>query len=218
SKSSAATKLEKGLSTTASLIPKTEKGNVFYAADNYVSIEANHFTKAVNTNSITWKILPDLGKTGSAITPLPVTAAVQKPGGNAPNVQYEMYFKGQDSVKINTYFSPTLNFHNDEGLQYGISIDDETPQIISINKDDNNNRIWEKWVANSIIIKTTTHPISGKDKHVLKFWMVNPGVVLQKIVVNVQGTEPASYLGPPETRMNNESANVTQPKQVVKNK
>lgn len=187
--------------TSEDLIPKTAKGNIFYSVNNYVSIEADHYTKAVNANGITWKVLPDHGRTGSAITVFPVTAGIQKPGGNSPHLQYETYFTpGGDSIKINACFSPTLNFHNDEGLKYAISIDEEEPQIISLNKDDNINRTWEGWVANNIIIKTSAHKISGKGKHVLKFWMVNPGVVLQKIVVDNGGIEP-SYLGPPETRI-----------------
>jgi hypothetical protein len=169
-------------------------------AKGYVSIEANHFTKAINTNNITWTILPDHGKTGSAVTPFPVTAPAQNPVGNSPHLEYEFYATDTGACKVNLYFSPTLNFHNTpEGLQYAISIDNEQPQIISINKEERNIRTWETWVANNIIIKTSSHYITKPGKHVLKYWMVNPAVVLQKLVVDFGGVKP-SYLGPPETK------------------
>ncbi len=179
--------------------PKGQSKKIFYELNGYLSIGADHFTKAVNTNGITWKILPDHGKTGSAVTPYPVTAINQKPGGNSPHLEYEFYTYSKDSLKLLSYFSPTLNFHSSEtGLQFAVSIDDEQPQIINLNKEDNNVRIWGEWVANNIIIKTTRHLISKPGKHVLKFWMINPGVVLQKLVIDFGGVKP-SYLGPPET-------------------
>ncbi len=181
--------------------PAGKKGNVFVEKEQYVSIDASHFTKAVNANGINWKVLPDHGRTGSAITPFPVTAAEQKPGGNAPHIEYEFYTYSKDSLKLLAYFSPTLNFHNTEqGLQYAVSINNEAPQIISINKEDKTtgSGIWNKWVSENIIIKTTAHKISQPGKHVLKYWMVNPGVVLQKLVIDLGGVKP-SYLGPPET-------------------
>jgi hypothetical protein len=190
------------LKTSVNSIPANSKGNIFYEKQmTGISIEASHFTKAVNSNGITWKILPDLGRTGSAITPYPVTATNQKPGGNAPHLDYEFYTYSKDSLKLLCYFSPTLNFHNSEtGLQFAVSIDDEQPQIINLNKEDNNVRTWGEWVSNNIIIKKSNHTISKEGKHVLKFWMVNPGVVLQKLVIDFGGLKP-SYLGPPETRV-----------------
>lgn len=183
-------------------VPKTVSGTVFYQDQQRgISIEADHYTRAVNTNGISWKILPDHGRTGSAITPFPVTAIEQKPGGNAPHVEYEIYTYSADAFSINACFSPSLNFlASEEGLQYAISVDDETPQIISLNKEDktSDKGVWNKWVAESIIIKTSTHKIATPGKHTIKFWMVNPGVVLQKLVVDFGGLEK-SYLGPEET-------------------
>lgn len=183
-------------------IPANSKGNIFYELNGYVSIEADHYTNAFNTNGINWKILPDHGRTGSAVAPFPVTASEQKPGGNAPHIEYEFYTYSKDSIKIHSYFSPSLNYHNTEqGLQYAISIDDEEPQIISINAEDKNTGrgIWNKWVAENIIIQVSSHLLSKPGKHTIKYWMVNPGVVLQKIVGDTGGLKP-SYLGPPETR------------------
>lgn len=186
--------------TAEQMIPKNRKGSVFYEWNEYVSIEADHYTKAVNANGITWKVLPDHGKTGSAVTAFPVTAIKQTPGGMVPHLQYEVYVYDTGKIKLNAYFSPTLNFQNDDGLKYAISIDDEKPQVLSINKEDNNVRIWEEWVANNIIIKTSQHSITKPGRHLVKYWMVTPGIVLQKLVLDFGGVRP-SYLGPPETKI-----------------
>jgi hypothetical protein len=145
--------------------------------------------------------LPDHGRTGDAITSFPVTAPQQTLSPTSPHLQYDIYTYSKDSVTISTYCSPSLNFYNTpNGLQYAISIDDEIPQLISINKEDKNSisGIWNKWVSDNIIIKTSIHTIPTPGKHTVKYWMVNSGVVLQKLVLNF-GTTKQSYLGPPET-------------------
>lgn len=186
-------------------VPATAKPNSFFERFEVVSIEAAHFTKANNSKTINWKILPDLGRTGDAVTTVPVTAAEQQPSATTPFLEYEIYTYSKDSFTIHAYFSPSLNFHNTEnGLQYAISVDDEAPQIISLNKEDKNSisGIWNKWVGENIIIKTSRHKITSPGKHVIKYWMVNSGVVLQKIVADFGGMEK-SYLGPTETKIDN---------------
>ncbi len=188
----------------ASIVPYNAKGNAFYEEGGYVSIEAAHFTRKINANGIEWKIIPGIGRDGDGITTFPVTAKEQTISKNSPHLEYDFYTYDSGALKLDAYFSPTLNFHNDPGgLKYGISINDEQPQIISINKDDNNNREWSQWVSNNIIIKTTNHTINTSGKHTIKYWMISPAVILQKIVVDMGGVKE-SYLGPPETIYNND--------------
>lgn len=190
--------------TRKASVPATARETVFYEQEYYgVSMEAAHYTSAVKTKEISWKVLPDLGRTGDAVTTFPVTAAAQNPGKASPHLQYEIHIYGSGDCSLRLYFSPTLNFHNTpEGLQYAVSIDDETPQIISINKEDKNSisGIWNKWVSENIIIKTSKHKIDKPGKHIVKYWMVNSGVVLQKLVLDFGNPSPM-YLGPPETRL-----------------
>ena len=116
-------------------------------------------------------------------------------------MEYDFYTYSKGEFTIQAYFSPTLNFHGvDNGLQYAISVDDETPQIISMNKDDKitNTGIWNKWVAENIIIKSSKHIIFEARKTHIKILDGEPGVVLQKMVLDF-GTDKQSYLGPPET-------------------
>lgn len=184
-------------------VPKHLPGNNFYQVEKKgVSLEADHYTKAINTNDVKWKVLPDHGRTGSAITAFPVTANEQKPGGNSPHLQYDIHTYSKGEFAINAFFSPTLNlFASENGLQYAISVDDEAPQLISLNKEDktSDKGIWNKWAAENCIKKTSTHTITNAGKHTVKFWMVSPGVVLQKLVLDFGDLEP-SYLGPEETR------------------
>lgn len=179
-------------------VPANTRRPAFYEYDGYLSIDADHYSAAVNTGKIKWLVLPDHGKTGNAITTMPVTAAEQTPGGAAPHLEYVVYTGHKDTVQLACYFSPTLNFHGQDGLKYAISVDDESPQVVTINKDDNNTRVWEKWVANNIIVKTTTHHLKNAGRHVIRYWMISPAVVLQRITGNFGGLKP-SYLGPPET-------------------
>ena len=176
-------------------------GPSFYKRGSFVSIEAAHWTRAVNTKRIQWKVIPDIGREASGISTFPVTAAAPL-GAASPHVEYTFYSADTGRVEVQLYFSPTLNFHQDEGLQYAVSIDEEAPQIFSLNKDDNNNRTWESWVANNIIIKKSAHRLGQASSHVLKYWMISPAALLQKLVIDFGGT-PASYLGPPETRADN---------------
>lgn len=185
-----------------SAVPVGIKGNIFYEdSQRGISIAAEHYTTLNNSSTIKWTIVPDLGRTGSAITVMPVTANSQQPGPGTPYVSYDIYTSSKGTFTINAYFSPTLNLQNTEnGLSYAISVDDETPQIISINKEDKNTGtgIWNKWVSENIIIKSSKHNINTPGKHTIKYWMVDPTVVLQKIVTDFGNNLP-SYLGPSET-------------------
>ena len=193
----------KGLSRTAEpLVPAGVSGNVFFEKDGYVSIEAAHYSRAINSNGINWQTIPDIGRTGDGVTTFPVTKPVVI-GANTPHLQYEFYTVSDTAANVELHFSPTLNLFNDGGLKFAVSIDDEQPQVVVLNEKDSDQRIWGSWVANNIIKKTTKHAIKP-GKHVLKYWMISPAVVLQKIVIDMGGLKPG-YLGPEETILKNEN-------------
>ena len=179
------------------LITEHDVEDRFVESNCYISIEAEHYTKAVNTHPITWQRIPDLGRTLSAMTPFPVTAPSRSPAGDSPRLEYRIYLFSKGEVTVKAYLSPTLNFHNNQGLRYGISFDTENPQIINIHSG-KTFQDWEESVSNNITVEVSKHTIRESGKHVLKIWAVDPGVVLQKLVVETGEVAP-SYLGPPES-------------------
>jgi hypothetical protein len=175
----------------------------FVESDGYVAMEAEHYTRAVESNGVRWLRIPGIGRTLSGMTPTPVTAASQTPGGAAPRLEYRVDLATAGEVKVNAYFSPSLDFRGRDGLRYAVSIDDEAPQVINAHADGStragdSNRAWEQTVANAIKVVTSTHRVAAPGVHTIKVWMVDPGLVLQRIVVDTGGLRP-SYLGPPES-------------------
>jgi hypothetical protein len=185
--------------------PKPGRFKGFIETNGYVSVEAEHYARAIGASApsfpITWQTIPDLGRTLSGVEAAPVTAPAQTPGGNSPHLEYQLYLFDTGTISIRAYFSPIIAF-NRHPIHYAISFDDETPQIIDLSTGNENPGTWDKMVADNIRISLSRHQLSRPGAHVLKYWLVDPAVVLQKIVVDAGGAKP-SYLGPPESPTNN---------------
>lgn len=177
--------------------PAPEKLDGFVEADGYVSVEAGHYTKKVDEVAARWEKIDDLGRTLSAMSVFPVTAESLLPGQHAPCLEYKMYLFHAGRVRVEAIFDPTLNFVPGRGLRYAISFDDEKPQVVNV-LEKNDSEAWATSVKDSVREARSEHIISTPGYHTLKFWMVDPGVVLQKLVVDLGGVKP-SYLGPRES-------------------
>ena len=174
----------------------------FVEADGYVSIEAEHYTKKVDAGNVRWEKIDDLGRTLSSMTIFPVTAESVTPPKDSPCLEYKIYLFNPGKIEVESIVEPTLNFVPGRGLRYAVSFDDQQPQVIELVPANfiaqHGNMDWEKTVADSVRYVKSTHTISQAGLHTLKIWMVDPAVVLEKIVVNTGGLKP-SYLGPPES-------------------
>ena len=185
-------------------VPAEKSFQGFVEADGYVSMEAEHFTRKTDTAAAHWDNVPGLGRTLSAMTIFPVTAPSVMPPQASPGLEYKMYLFHAGTVEVDSMLSPSLNFMPGHGLRFAISFDDQPPQVqtavpenYSVGAGDGNGD-WERAVKDSVRLVKTVFIIKNPGLHTLKFWMVDPGVVLQKLVVNLGGVRP-SYLGPPES-------------------
>jgi hypothetical protein len=108
-----------------------------------------------------------------------------------------MYLFHTGEVRVDAYFAPTQEFQPGDGLRYGISFDDEPPQVMNLHADYSQAE-WERSVKDAVRVVSSKHKLANSGFHVLKFWAIDPGVVLEKLVVNTSTVRP-SYLGPPES-------------------
>jgi len=172
---------------------KTER-KVFVEKDGYVAIEAEHFSTVNNSKRIHWEVIPDFGKTKSGITTFPQNLYM----GAQENifVEYEIDFATSGNFNVELIVAPTLNFNSNKGLRYEVSFDGEKPQPVNFNGHYRGE--LGKWQAEHVIHSTTEHRILKPGRHTLRFRVLDPGIVLQKILINTGGLKP-SYLGAPES-------------------
>jgi hypothetical protein len=177
--------------------PSKDSLQGFVEGNHIVSMEAEHFTGAISAGDAHWDKIPGFGETLSGMTVFPVTAPSVEASQAAPVLEYKMYLFEKGKFNVEAILAPTLNFVPGRGLRFAISFDDQQPIIVDA-LEHNSEIDWEKAVSDGVRKIETTLAVDEPGYHTLKFRMVDPGVVLEKLVVS-QGTLPASYLGPPES-------------------
>ena len=195
----------------------------FVEGNGYIAMEADHCSRVVNKGPLVWTRIADIGRTGSGMKAFPIDAEAVTPiaGGDTPRLEYDVLVThpGASQVKVLAYLSPRNNVRRNshlssdarsapsregEGLRYAVSIDDAAPQVVDVNVGNDDiflNGTWERHTSDNVNLTSTTHTVSGPGVHTVKIWMVDPNVIVQKLVVDTGTGELAeSYFGPPESR------------------
>lgn len=165
---------------------------LFKEKEGYVSIEAEHWSRATNGVSAKWIIIPNLGRTLSGVTTSPCTVIPDKD----MYLEYDFETDKTGEAIILLRFSSTLNFNNNKGLYYAVSLDGGKEQIVNLNGDYRGD--LGKWQAEHVIDSQTRHSLLKTGKHTLRIRPLDPALVLQKIMIDFGGLKP-SFLGAPES-------------------
>ncbi len=167
----------------------------FVESDGYVAIEAADTTSRTADGETHWEELPGYGATRSAITVFPVTAESNTESKAA--LAYKMYLYDSGEFEMQAILAPTLNFVPGRGLRFAVSVDDG-PRTIIDELEHNAQKDWEQAVSDGVRRVTVPLTIAKPGVHTLKIWAVDPGVVIERVIVSHGSLRP-SYLGPPES-------------------
>lgn len=155
-------------------------------------IDASRHTQAVQGKNISWLTVHQMGRTGSSVIAQP-SYGESELDQNTAHLEYDvLLLENTDSLRVKLYTAPTLNYHNDEGLSYAVSFDDQEPQIINIHNEKHYLN-WNEHVANNAAHTSSYHALDS-GLHTLKIWHIDSKIPMQKIDLII-GEEPQSYLG-----------------------
>ncbi|MER5913274.1 hypothetical protein ABT124_22995 [Streptomyces sp. NPDC001982] len=136
---------------------------------------------------------------------MPRTDYVRSNGSSSPRLEYEVSLLSDaaQEVTVWAYVSPRNPALGRQGLRYALSFDDAEPQSVDVitatgSDDGTMNTGWARNTSDNVNRTSTRHAVGGAGVHRLKFWVVDPTVVLQRLVIDAGGLT-ATYLGPLES-------------------
>ncbi len=187
--------------------PKAAKGEktVWGSLAGPISIPAGQPAKVNAVGDVTWKLIPDYGRADGGMCIFPVTADSITDHTKAPSMEYPIYISEPGKYDITLYTSPTLNFVPDRGLRVAVGIDDAKPNVIDAYANvqrtsyrqafESGGTNWDQNVKENVRRIRTQLDVTNAGTHTFKIYMVDPAVVVEKIVIS-KGSLPQTYFGP----------------------
>lgn len=172
-----------------------DKATGFVEADGYIAMEAAG-GKVVNPSAHSnWQEIPGYGRAHSAMQSLSTDIDVSMSDyKKAAYLEYDVYFYSTGQFVVHTFAAPSNQFVPERGLRFAISLDEQTPNVVDILQH-NSHQDWQQSVRENIRTLTSQIEVKRPGKHKLRIYMVDPAVVLEKVIVNTGGLK-SSYLGP----------------------
>jgi hypothetical protein len=176
----------------------------FVESGGVVSAEAEHFTSKIDRAAAAWQTIPGLGRTGDSVAAFPEDAPgveLKRAAREAPALEYRMHLFRAGQFELTFYLLPTHPVRGAGGLRFAYAFDGAEPRELAASAGvEVASKGWAENVLSATTKVTAGVRLDAPGAHVLRIYMLDPGVVLDKMVLNTGGQRP-SYLGPPETRV-----------------
>ena len=172
------------------------QGPTFTPKDGYISIEAEHTYSRTDATAAKWTVIPFMGRTRSAVALMPYTT-----GTDGATLTYRFKADGAKTAKIHVVTKSTLDFLDKGGLVYDVTLDGNSPVSINFNanlneKPENIYSIYYPTIARRVVEKEVELPLAAsQDIHTLTIHPQDPGIVFEKIVIDLGGYQPQYLFG-----------------------
>ncbi|KAK4187492.1 hypothetical protein QBC35DRAFT_233302 [Podospora australis] len=191
----------------------------FVESDGHVSISGAHFKEIVppKTDSgvnATYHTFDSFGRTGSGVGLVPLSLE-KLTIDTAPALEYDVYlFTNHSAANVTLFISPALNYLGEYGdkLEYAVALypkggEPKIKRVTPVGETVGTGMPegWGAAVANQAWgpyqtghLTRSSFEVTKEGAYTLRIWALMPGIVVQKVIVDVGGVRP-SYLGPPES-------------------
>lgn len=181
----------------------------FVESDGYVAMEVSHYSRVVgdasNGSESAYTIIPWYGRTLSGVALRDLLAPSYVNATTAPLLEYDFYsFTNTTSTmptNITMILGQGLNTDPTRPLKYAVAIDGSPRKVVQYVIDQDGGALpvgWDQTVSNAAWASVSNTTIAP-GKQTLMVWLLEPGITLQKVILDFGGVRQ-SYLGPPESK------------------
>jgi hypothetical protein len=182
------------------------EGPTFSPVHGYISIEAEHTWNRQDASQAQWTVIPYMGRTLSGIALMPYTVGTDNASltyrfSLTQDTSLTSHHSPLTSIKVRVITKSTLDFLDKGGLVYDVAIDGGQPVSVNFNanlneKPENIYSIYYPTVASRVVEKEVELPLSdSQDIHTLTIHPQDPGIVFEKIVIDLGGYQPQFLFG-----------------------
>ena len=153
-----------------------------------MSFSASSYTSSGNIGEKRWHLTEGIGSEKKMLEALPLTVSVDtsmKAVIQNPFVEYKFFnFNPAALAKVHVYTLPAFPLNNTYQMRYAVQVDEGELQILNFSSDGKGSD-WSENVLRNNAIKTVMFPKLRAGKHKLRIYMIDPGVVLDKIFISL---------------------------------
>ena len=170
-------------------------GSTFSPRHGYISMEAEHTYSRTDARQAKWTVIPYMGRTLSGIALMPYTV-----GTDGGKLVYHWQGETPATVKVHVVTKSTLDFLDKGGMVYEVSIDEGQPVSVNFNanlneKPQNIYTIYYPTIAGRVVEQVVELSVGKGDSHTLTIHPQDPGIVFEKIVIDLGGYQRQYLFG-----------------------
>jgi len=183
---------------------KAQGPKVFLPNQGVVTIEAEHYAQATGSADGQWQVVPTLGRTLSAVALLPHNAACE-----GAQLTYDIDLTHAaampDSIRLHVITNSTLPFLRKEGHRFTVQFNASEPVEVNYNSQytEEQQYVMYDMAATRVIETIVTLPASvlAQGLNHLSIAPVDPGLVVEKLVIDLGGYQPSRLFGNESSRV-----------------
>lgn len=178
--------------------PEVTGTQMIVESNGAVSVHGAHFTRCSSDERAVVQVIPGLGRSGEAVSILSA-GEDDAEADFCVELEYRMVLFTPGSHLVHCYCLPMHPLYPGRGQRFTVLFNEEAGQTVDITANGGeNDKVWQDNVLRGAAIASTRHRITAPGWHTLKIRILDPGLVIDQIVIDTGGLMP-SYLGPPET-------------------